>query len=229
MRFALERVTQPDIEPVTLAEIIQHVREFATLSQAGQDDLTALIVASREWVEDYTGRALIDQSWRLTLLGRPGSLAGGDTVGGYAGPGPVQGYYSGTWQWGRSGEIVLPKSPVIAITGFVSVDAAGVSTTVDPTTYELREADSKWPRLVALNGATWSSWLNGDLRITFRAGFADRVSSPQQGAEAVPTRIKWAMKLWAEGVYNRDEKMMKILLETAEAVAKPERSELQMA
>jgi len=230
MRFTLERVTQPDIEPILLAEMKRHLREFDTVT-VRDGDITALIVAAREWVEDYTGRALFDQTWRLTLHGRPGSFAGGDIVSGTKdGALPVgYGFYRGLWSWGNHGEIMLRKAPVLAITKFVSVDLAGVETAVDPTTYELREKASKWPRLVALNGATWSTWLTGDLRIEYRAGFADRTGSPQQGAEMVPVRFLQAMKLWAEATYDRDAVLMPLLLKTAEQIVKPERSDLSLA
>ncbi len=231
MRFALQRLTQPEIEPVTLAEIIQHVREFASISTAAQNELTALIAAGREWVEDYTGRVLIDQTWRLTLIGRSGSYAGGDNVYGTRdGRLPVgYGYYSGLFQTGRHGEISLYKSPILALTKFVTVDAAGAETNVDPTTYELRDAGAKWPRIVALNGATWATWLTGDMRIEYRAGFADRTGSPQFGAEVVPERFKQAIKLWVEANYDRDEKMMTLLLQAAQNIICSESSDLSMA
>lgn len=230
MNFTLERVSHPEIEPVSLAEIRRHVREFDDVTE-NDDDLEALIIGAREWAEDYTGRALIDQSWRLTIHGCPGSFAGGDNVGGTRdGSLPVgYGYYCGAWSWGRNGEILLRKAPVLAISSFVSVDSDGAETTIDPATYELREADSKWPRLVALNGASWSASMSGDLRIEYRAGFADQTGSPQQGATVVPVRFRQAIKLHVEAMYDRDEKMMPILLETAQALLKPERAELQFA
>lgn len=230
MKFTLERVTQPEIEPVTLAEMRRHLRSFDDVTDE-DDDIEALMIGAREWAEDYTGRALIDQTWRLTLHGRPGAFAGGDNVGGTrdgALP-PGYGYYQGAWTWGRHGEIMLRKAPVLAIESFVSVDNAGAETAVAPASYELREADSKWPRLVALNGATWSTWLTGDLRIEYRAGFADMTGSPQQDPSLVPVRFKQAIKLHVEAMYDRDEKMMPLLLETAEYLLKPERAELQFA
>ena len=100
---------------------------------------------------------------------------------------------------------------------------------VDSATYELREKAGKWPRLVALNGATWSTWLTGDLRIEYRAGFAERLGSPQQGPEVVPFRFKAAMKLWAEAIFDRDPVMMPILLKAAENLIESECSELRLA
>lgn len=228
--FVLERVTNPDIEVFTLAEMKRLLRTFDNVTEQ-DDEITSLIQAGREWCEDYTGRALIDQTWRLTLQGRLGSYAGGDIVSGTRdGALPVgYGYYHGLYSFGRYGEIMVRKSPALAITSFVSVDSAGAETAIDPTTYELRDADSKWPRIVALNGATWSNWLTGDLRITFRAGYADRIGSPQDDASVVPARYKQAVKLWCEANFNRDEKMMDLLIRQAENMMRLERCHLQIA
>lgn len=229
MRYILERVSNPEIEPVTLAEMKLHLRTFGT-DTTEDDKITGLIVAAREWAEDYTGRALVDQTWRLTLLGNRGVSFGGDTVGGFRGPGPVNfGYYAGEWNFGRLGEIHLHKAPVLALSSFVSIDSAGTETAVDASTYELREANSKWPRLVAINGASWSTWLTGDLRITYRAGFADRTSSPQTGAEVVPSRFKQAIMLYGEALYDRDPVMMEKLITAAESLMKPEMANLGLA
>lgn len=213
MNFTLERIAQPEIEPVTLAEIIQHVREFSSISVESQTELTKLIVGGREWAEDYSGRALIDQTWRLTL-----SDVASDSLS-------RTGYYQGTWNWIRRNEILLRKSPVLSILSVASVGPTGAETVANSSTYEVREAKSKWPRIFALN----SAWTSADLRITFRAGFADRDGSPQQGAEMVPEVFKQAIKLWVEAHYDRDKDMMKKLLDAAAAVLKPERAEMSLA
>ncbi len=217
MKFILERVSEPDIEPVTLAEMKRHLKCFDSVTDE-DDDIAALITVAREWAEAYTGRAMIDQSWRLTI-DQHGYLAG-DDVGGRPG------YCSGRFQWARVGEIMLRKAPALAITSFVTVDANGVETAVDVDTYELREADSKWPRIVALSGATWTT---GAMRITFRAGFADRLGSPQEDATVVPQRFKQAIKLYVEAHYDRDPAMMERLIDAARNLIKSERSELSIA
>lgn len=225
MKFVLERITQPEIEPVTLAEMKRHLRTFSSVTE-DDPDITALITAAREWVEDETGRALIDQQWRLTIDSRTviGDVVSGfSVVGGY----PSHcGYYAGTFDWTSRGEISLRKSPALQVISVKSVNLAGVETTISPTTYELREADSKWPRIVALNGAPWTANM---LRIVFRAGYADTVGSPGEGAEVVPVRFKQAIKLWVEANYDRDEKMMPLLLETAECLIRPEKADLPFA
>jgi uncharacterized phiE125 gp8 family phage protein len=195
MRFILEPVTEPDIEPVTLAEAKMHLR----CTETAEDDLiTSLIVAAREWVERYTGRALIDQTWRLTIEQTP--VVSGDSVSGY-----TAGSCIGRFQWERVGEIMLRKAPVLAISSFVTVDAAGAETAVAADTYQLREAHSRWPRLVALSGATWGT---ENFRITFRAGFADRTGSPQQNADEVPARFKQAIYLIVGHLFENRESVL---------------------
>lgn len=213
MLWALELVSGPEIEPVTLAEAKRHLREYDDVT-TNDADITGLIQGAREWVEQYTARALIDQTWRLTF---------GDSVAVDRVTVPTCVSYSSET---RGTEIYLRRSPVIAITSFVSVDADGEETAIDAANYELREADGRWPRVVALNGASWALGVH---RITFRAGYANRDLSPQEGAEVVPQRFKQAMKLWIEANYDRDERMMRVLLETAEGLIKSERVDLGIA
>lgn len=217
MKFSLERVTQPELEPVTLAQMKVSLRGFSSVTSLDAD-ITSLIQGAREWVEDYTGRALIDQKWRLNI----GSHA---WISSFTDSNAKTGINYGTWRPSADG-ILLRKSPAIAITSFATVGADGVETIVDPALYQLREAGSKWPRLVGLNGSTWSG---AEMRIEFRAGYANRLGSPVEGAERVPARLIQAMKLWAEANYDRDEKAMALLLDTAERLARPERCDLQIA
>lgn len=216
MKFALERLTQPDIEPITLAEMKVSLRAFTQVT-ALDNDITSLIQGAREWVEDFTGRALIDQVWRLSL---------GDEVFpfGFTDENRVTPIYYGEWFPNNDG-ILLRKSPVIEITSFVTVGNDGAETEVDASSYELREPASKWPRLVGLNGGTWS----GTRRVTFRAGFVNRLGSPTEGVERIPARFIHAMKLWVEAHYDRDEKMMEKLVEAAERLITPEVCELRIA
>lgn len=68
--MTLVRVSGPDAEPVTVAELKLHLR----LAHDSEDDLLAgLIRAAREDVERATGMALIEQRWRLVLDAWPDS------------------------------------------------------------------------------------------------------------------------------------------------------------
>ncbi len=204
MRFVLERVSPPAIELFTLAEMKTNLREFANMT-ARDAEITQLIQSAREWVEEYTGRAMVDQTWRQTVvmdtLDRPTGIP--------------------EWQAMRPG-IPLYMSPILALTSFVTVAADGTEEDVTADTYEVQGPGSKWPRLVALDGSSWST---GTFGISFRAGFADQTGSPQTGAEVVPARFLTAMKLWAQGVYNADDKT----IEAATNLIRPERVNLNFA
>lgn len=213
MRYVLERVTNPETEPVTLAQMKTHLGEYDDVTTR-DDDVTQIIQTAREWVEDFTGRALIDQRWRITF----GDLAAVDPV--------LEPACACARSEERGEHVYLRKSPVIALVSFVSVDADGVETAVDADSYELQDADSKWPRVVAKNGAIWATGL---YRIVYRAGYADRDVSPAEGAEVVPARFLQAIKLYGEAIYDRDEKMMQVLIDTATSLIRSERVELGFA
>lgn len=57
-------VTPPAAEPVSLSEAKAHLR----VTDTGEDSLiTSFIAAARGWVEDFTQRALITQTWDYKL------------------------------------------------------------------------------------------------------------------------------------------------------------------
>lgn len=220
MKFTLEQLTGPGIEPVSLAEMKRHLREFSSVTEL-DSDIEGLITGARQWVEEFTGRALIDQTWRLNI-GDDNAI---DLTGWQSEWPAKEGSLYGAWSPTSDG-ILLRRSPVIAIVSVAEVDSAGAETEIDDAYYQLRESKSKWPRLVGLSGWTWAS---GILRIVYRAGYADRLGSPTQNADVVPQTFKTAMKLWVEAMYDRDKEMMPLLMTTAENVVRQERSHLQIA
>lgn len=69
--MALTLVTAPTVEPLTIAEAKAHLRVTSTDEDAL---ITALIVAAREHAERFTRRALITQTWDLTLDSFPAEI-----------------------------------------------------------------------------------------------------------------------------------------------------------
>lgn len=64
--WTLQRLSDPNLEPVTLVEAKAQMR----VDTSDEDTFhTALIQVAREWCEYYTGRALIDQTWQLRFEG----------------------------------------------------------------------------------------------------------------------------------------------------------------
>lgn len=206
MRYVLERLSEPEIEIVDTARMKRELGEFVDQTDR-DDDIAAKVVAARDWIEEFTGRVMVDETWRLSLLPDVPMMVG-DTVSGCN----VRraGYFSGTFRWEVTNEIALRLSPVLAITSVATVNADGSETALDTATYELREATSRWPRMVGLAGASWNS--STELRINLRAGYADRTGSPIQDASVVPERFKQAVILHVKAHYDDDadsEKLVK--------------------
>jgi len=102
--MALSLVTAPATEPLTLDEALSHLRVDA----GDENDLVGtLIVAAREFCENFTHRAFITQTWDLKASCFPW---GGDPI------------------W-------VPKPPLISVTSITSVDTAGATQTWSSALY----------------------------------------------------------------------------------------------
>ena len=135
----LEQITAPAVEPLTLAE----VKASLKVEQDDEDALLLrLITVARQRCEQYTGRVLIAQDWRLTLDAWPGRV------------------------------VDLPNPPLMAVTSVLTyaeddtpgpVDASlyAVDASVAPGRIIRRTADA-WP-------APGRSY-NG-IEITYQAGY----------------------------------------------------------
>lgn len=198
-RFTIERLSNPDIEALTVAEVKRNLNMFTDLTDR-DSQLEGLIAGAREFLEEYSGRVLIDCRWKLTVLDY------------------------------EEGPIFLHRSPILAIESVTAIDSDGTETAVDvegspaATNYVVYEATSKRPTIAPLAAA----WPEGRIEVIFRAGFADRVSSPVGTAAAVPEIYKTAMYLWIEAMYDRDPVMMEKLEDAAKCLLKPHRLNLQL-
>ncbi|HJW51773.1 MAG TPA: hypothetical protein VJ501_07170 [Burkholderiaceae bacterium] len=193
MIFTVERLSNPEIEPMTLAEARLALSEFAGVTDRDAE-ITALITAAREWVEGFTGRTLIDTAWRLSLESETGDP-----------PSSVNG-------------ILLRRSPVLEVTRVDTGDAD--EDEIDVANYVVRDARTKFPRLVAIGGTSLAPTAGGVLRITFRAGYADLSDSSGSAAD-VPERFRTAMKWFMLANYDPDEQS-EARLERAEQIIRPE-------
>ena len=114
----------PAVEPVTLSEV------KAQLGIVVDDDdaiLSALIVAAREYVENYTRRLLIDQTIAYTLQDFPAC----DTI-------------------------YIPAGPVSSVTSITYYDSDGVEQTLSADNYSLRATESP-PEIVLIPSESWPS------------------------------------------------------------------------
>jgi uncharacterized phiE125 gp8 family phage protein len=211
MKWALERVSTPDDLPVSLAEMKLNLGVGNDIT-ARDVEIQGKIAAAREWAEDFTGRALFDQQWRLTIAPYVVTVPDGG--------------YSGDYRPSATGEILLRRSPALAVVSAATVDSVGASEDLDTASYEIRGAGTKWPSLYPFSGASWGS---GEMRIVFRAGYADLSTSPPGDESDIPECFKQAVMIYAEALYDRDPDKMSTLIKAAEALIRKERCDLSMA
>lgn len=144
--MALKLIAGPAIEPVTLDEAKQHLRV-----DSDDDDalIESLIVAARNFVERYLGRALIEQTWDLYLDKFP-----------------------------TTGPIEIPLCPVISVDGVfygedspeTEFDAESYRTDVvsEPARISLPSGGA-WPTVTEGSNV---------VRVRFTAGYPDGDDSP---------------------------------------------------
>ena len=188
------RTVNPYMEPVTLDEIKDHLRMQTINSFDSQ--LLGLITASREWVEDVTGRALVQQTWK---------------------------YYLQDWPSGD--EFKLPFPPLQSVTSIKYTNSAGTETEWTNTNYEV-DTDSEPCRVILAYGYTWPSTTlhpKNPIEIEFVAGH-DSDGSPADYTVNIPEAIKNAIKLDVEIRFDRpNDAYVKVLEDVRDTLLAPYR------
>lgn len=135
-------ITPPAAEPVTLAEAKLHAR----IDTNAEDALVgSLIIAARQWAEQYTGRAFITQTWQLALDYVP-----------------------------SVGSLSLPRAPLQSIESVMSYDNADNAILCDAKNY-FADTVKEPGRVVLRAGSAWPFPLrpaNG-IVVTYIAGYGD--------------------------------------------------------
>lgn len=173
----------PSVEPVLLADAKQQAR----IDTTADDTLVGyLITGARQWVEQYTGRALITQTWQLWLDFWPGAMElWWDGVR----QGPVTGL-------DRVSYIVLPRPPLVSVNSVQYFDNTDTGTVWDVSNYFVDTIRS--PGRVALRlGAVWPvpERLTNGIMVEYIAGYGgDGTSVP----EAIKTAIRQLVAHWYE-------------------------------
>lgn len=144
---ALKLVTPPAIEPVSLEEAKAHIRQD---SPADDAYITGLITEARETIENLARRALISQTWRLSLD-----------------------------RWPAVDYISLPRPPLASVTSLIYLDQAGDDTTWASSNY-IVDSDSEPGRLVLAYNVSWPStptlYPVNPIQITYVAGYGDEAA-----------------------------------------------------
>jgi uncharacterized phiE125 gp8 family phage protein len=103
--MGLKLITPPAVEPILAADI--YTKLGVKSGDIDSDDLAALITTARVFAEEYTGRALISQTWEMALDAFPVA------------------------------EIELLKPPITSVTSVKYLDSAAVEQTMDSADYSL--------------------------------------------------------------------------------------------
>jgi uncharacterized phiE125 gp8 family phage protein len=151
-------VTPATLDPISLAEVKAHCRV-----DISDDDglLAGFILAARQIAETNLRRALITQTWDVTL---------------------DYGWPSQTWKCAR---IVLPLSPVQSVTSISYVDSSGNAQTLAADQYKVATIETGETAIEPAYGVTWPSIRREMAAVTVRfvAGYG-----AQPGAIPEPIR-----------------------------------------
>jgi len=152
-RLTLKQTSAPAVEPITTAEAKTHLR----IDHADEDNfIDDLITAAREYVEDVSRRALVTQTWRMSLQA-----------------------------WPAGDEILLPRPPLQSVMSVVYIDSDGDSTTWSTDGYDV-DTDGEPGRIVLAYGESWPSVTlrpTNPIQIIFVAGYGDAASDVPQWAK----------------------------------------------
>ena len=178
---------------ITLAEAKTHLR-----LEGSEDDtyLNSLISTAQFNVEKYTGRAITNQTLKLSLDGLP---YGNDDK--YY----PEGFFTAPDINRSLSYIVLPRPPLVSVTHFKYFDEDNTATTFATSNYHV-DTQTETGRVVLKRGKTFPS--ASDLRtvnayeITYVAGYGS-------SRDDVPTPIKQAIKLLVAHLYENREAVTK--------------------
>jgi uncharacterized phiE125 gp8 family phage protein len=133
--------------PVLLVEAREQCKESSTTRDA---EILRLIYAATDFAEQYTGRALITQSFDYVLEGFP-----------------------------YEGEICLPRSPLLSVTSLKYRDLSNVEQTWATSNYEV-DTNEWEPRVVLGDGKSWpDTFVRHDaVTVRFVAGYGGTAKVP---------------------------------------------------
>lgn len=200
-----KRIEPPKEEPVTLDQARRHLRIVA--GDTSQDELiTGLIQAAREYAEDYTRRAFVQQRWQLVLDQFPGYGFFASALWAPFGFGASSGFgdylttgYSVIAT--RGNEILLHTPPLLKLITIEYIDTGGNLQLLPETEYIL--GDSSEPaRITPAYGKWWPPTRPQieSVTVTYDCGFG-------AGAD-VPEAIKRWMLLRIGAMYEHREEIV---------------------
>lgn len=173
--------TAPATEPVDADALRTHLR--ATSAELGDTEADELVEEARAFIEETTGLALINQTWRLSLDNWP--LGRGEWWDGVR-----QGAISELY--GQSVSLCLPRYPLSSVTSVTTYDEAGNSTAVTVSNVFDVDTYQRPGRLNLKGGQTWPTATRptNAIQVLYVAGYG-------ANATDVPAPLVRAVKLVA--------------------------------
>ncbi len=190
MRTRTQRIAAPATTPITHADISISSRT-GTLTADDQTYVTSLIVSAVNRFERETGRALITQTWQMSLEpeARPSRAA-------------FVRMQISPFAWsGIGGSVELRPNPVQSVTEILAYDTENNDTPVDTDVYRLDNLST--PARVLLNtGQSWPTGLRAanSMVVEYVTGYGD--------AAAVPDDIKTALRIMVANWWEHRESLI---------------------
>ena len=181
--------TEPAVEPYDVADVI----DFGKLPSTDTAIITELAKTARQYIEDMTGLAMINQSWKLTKdywVKRP---MGGDLWW----DGIREGARADYGTHSEVASVEFPRHPLSSITSVAVYDQDGSSTAVTVgTTFDV-DTNSIPGRMALKFGKTWPIHLQpiNSIEIVYVAGYG-------ASAADVPSPLITAIKMMAAYLYE---------------------------
>lgn len=183
MHLAL--VTEPSSLPLSPTE----ARQRQGLPARVSDDLIGTFIKVETQKLDgptgMLGRALVTQTWDLTLDAFPGVHRHRFLPVGY-----VPRWNSGPIRWHQE-EIEIPLPPLQQIISISYLDTEGETQTVDPATYRVIKGEPAYVIPTGSNSWPGDAGLGGAVTIRFRAGYGDNEASvPEPIRQAIAAGVQ---------------------------------------
>lgn len=176
MEGALTLYTAPAAEPLSAAEAKAHLRVTTT----DEDTLIgSLITASRQRLEEITGRAFISQTWEYALNDFPEET-----------------------RRNPLGAIWLPRPPLVSVTSITYTDTDGASQTLNASLYTV-DTRAIPGQIVPAYGQTWPA-----TRDIVNAVVVRYVAGYGASSAYVPEPIRQALRVDLATLYEHREDLV---------------------
>lgn len=150
----LTRITAPVLDPVTQSEVYRHLRLVEDATEKAYADAVADV--AREYVEQYSGTALLTQTWELTL--------------------------DHWWE----GVLELPYPPLQSVSSIKYIDSDGVEQTLSASAYSVTTGDPVgYVQFAADTTVPVARAEAGAIRIRFVSGYTAAANIPASLKQAV--------------------------------------------